>query len=431
MKKLLYYISQTFWVLICGLSLGSGLAGAVILTDLPRRTWSASLWHLAPLLAASVLAALGGIYGMFVTVLLGRSRDRHGLAAADLASLQRDRLRLEQDNKDLRRRVDELATLREVAYVVNRETDFQIIAEKTLTLVAALFEAASIVIYLLRDDTPEPDLNAFCQWQDGKARFGRRIQSRAIPNFALDVFDRYGIVVRAWRSHIYVIIPLKVETEVLGAMMITFQADGRAARRLTEELNGPRRVLLHEIAQHISLALKTKHLHTRAVVDGLTRLYTKQHFSEQIEAHIDLARRARDPLSLIAVDIDHFKRVNDTHGHLSGDIVLAGVATRIRNALRKYDSAYRYGGEELFVLLPKTDAEKAAVIAERLRTRVENLRVKSEAGKRIHVTISLGVAQFAAGDTPEALISRADRCLYEAKRGGRNRVVVHAAPRAA
>lgn len=424
MSKTSSFLREGLWIVLCGLAVGAGVGSALILKDISPKLWHTRPLELIPLAAASGLAVLTGVYGVVLTVLMSRQRARHVVALRDVQSLQRQRANSERQNIVLRERIDELSTLREVAYVVNRETDFEIIAEKVLGLLAGLFEPWSLTIFLLGEDTQAAELVALCEWEGSKVQFGRRIKTRTIPNFELGLFDRYGILVRRYTNLIYVIIPLKVESEVLGAMLMVFAAAGARAEELAQQFNGEKRTLLQEIAQHISLAVKAKHLHTRAVVDGLTRLYTKQHFLEQLEAAVELSQRTGDPLSLIMTDIDYFKKVNDTYGHLSGDIILAAVAGRIKKSLRKYDSAYRYGGEEMAVLLPHTSADRAALIAERLRTSIEKMKLKGEKDQKIAVTISLGVTDIGKADQAEALISRADECLYEAKHAGRNCVVV-------
>jgi diguanylate cyclase (GGDEF)-like protein len=116
--------------------------------------------------------------------------------------------------------------------------------------------------------------------------------------------------------------------------------------------------------------------------------------------------------------------VNDKHGHLTGDLILAGVARALKRGLRKYDSAYRYGGEELALLLPETILDGGLRIAERLRKQIQGRQFTSESGEKLSVTISLGVAEFESKMSAiDDLISRADQALYHAKRTGRNRVV--------
>jgi diguanylate cyclase (GGDEF)-like protein len=156
-----------------------------------------------------------------------------------------------------------------------------------------------------------------------------------------------------------------------------------------------------------------------ARTDGLTGLLNHRVFQERIREEIDRALRYNRPLSLILFDIDHFKKFNDTYGHPIGDQVLKMTARTIRGLLRRTDQAFRYGGEEFCILLPETGLENAVLVAERLRQKIAANRTV----RNLSVTISLGVASFAKGETPEAVIKRADTALYRGKEGGRNRVV--------
>jgi diguanylate cyclase (GGDEF)-like protein len=165
------------------------------------------------------------------------------------------------------------------------------------------------------------------------------------------------------------------------------------------------------------------------VEDALTGLATKRHFIHQLQTFLALARRHEEPLCLIMVDIDHFKKVNDTYGHLTGDLVLRDVAQILMKSIRKggdlAHSAYRYGGEELSIILPKTDLARAKQVAERIRSTVEEKTFKSHKGQKLRVTISLGLAQLQPQmGTHEELIALADAALYQAKQSGRNRTVV-------
>jgi diguanylate cyclase (GGDEF)-like protein len=125
------------------------------------------------------------------------------------------------------------------------------------------------------------------------------------------------------------------------------------------------------------------------------------------------------------LDIDFFKKFNDTYGHATGDAVLRTTANVIKSQLREYDIPSRYGGEEFCILLPQTNIEEAKVDAERLRSAVEQEEVEIEGGQKIHLTISIGLAELDIKDMPDDLYMKADRALYEAKEGGRNRVVVY------
>ena len=212
-----------------------------------------------------------------------------------------------------------------------------------------------------------------------------------------------------------------------GVLFLLFPTDSRPAGEQQAEFNSELRPVLIEIAHHISLAVKTKYLHTKAVVDSLTKLYTRSHFDREMQAAIEFAHRSKKPFSLILIDIDHFKKVNDTYGHATGDVVLRQVAVRITKVLRKYDTAYRYGGEELAVLLPGTGIKQATRTAERLREKVEAQKVRGANNELVATTVSLGVAQFQPDDDADSLFKRADARLYKAKESGRNQVVPAAA----
>jgi diguanylate cyclase (GGDEF)-like protein/PAS domain S-box-containing protein len=176
-------------------------------------------------------------------------------------------------------------------------------------------------------------------------------------------------------------------------------------------------VLLRDITAEQRLEQELRRLST---TDALTSLYNRRHLDATLNLEFDRTARARNPpLSIIMIDIDHFKKFNDTHGHDQGDRVLQAVALCMRDSLRQYDVPCRYGGEEFLAILPNTPGEGARLVAERLRRSVEELVVDG-----LKVTISLGTATFPelAVDAPERLVEAADGALYRSKENGRNRV---------
>jgi diguanylate cyclase (GGDEF)-like protein len=158
------------------------------------------------------------------------------------------------------------------------------------------------------------------------------------------------------------------------------------------------------------------------IIDGLTGVNNKRFLMESLEREIPRARRHQRPLSLLMFDIDHFKSVNDTFGHLAGDYVLKELAGVVKSRLRPDDVLGRYGGEEFAVTLPETGIEGAAKIGEELRRLVETHHFEFE-GEVMNITISVGGAELQDTYDVIAFIKHADDRLYEAKRGGRNRVV--------
>jgi two-component system, cell cycle response regulator len=166
-----------------------------------------------------------------------------------------------------------------------------------------------------------------------------------------------------------------------------------------------------------------------AITDALTGLYNRRYMESHLSTLIEQAASRNKPLSVLIVDIDYFKAINDTHGHDAGDDVLREFSLRVKKSIRGIDLACRYGGEEFVIVMPETDIAVATVVAERLRRRIatEPFSVGQDRGK-VEVTISIGIATInGAEDTAPAVLKRADQALYRAKRDGRNRVVPDAA----
>lgn len=160
-----------------------------------------------------------------------------------------------------------------------------------------------------------------------------------------------------------------------------------------------------------------------ATTDGLTELYNHRYFQEQMQNQVSHSKRYGVPLSLVIIDIDFFKKFNDTYGHQSGDAVLRQVAFALKKNVRATDIVCRYGGEEMSIILPNTKYEEAVGIANKLCTIVSEKKCKLANGKESNVTISLGVSTYGAdGETPAIIIESADKRLYHAKENGRNRV---------
>ncbi len=164
-------------------------------------------------------------------------------------------------------------------------------------------------------------------------------------------------------------------------------------------------------------------LRSAAGTDSLTALMNRRRMSERLVEEVARARRKGDALSLMLLDIDRFKTINDEHGHAQGDRVIAHVADVLRTGVRQVDMVSRWGGEEFLILLPDTDVQAAAELAERIRRQV-TLKVHRVEGVESRVTITAGIATLRPRESIEATIHRADVALYEGKRAGRDRVVV-------
>jgi diguanylate cyclase (GGDEF)-like protein len=217
------------------------------------------------------------------------------------------------------------------------------------------------------------------------------------------------------------VIPLYPSGEFWGILELWFaQSNGRLMRRRTE-------IAARMIEQVIENAVRLESLTS---VDKLTGVYNRNYYEGQVQIEIERATRSGAKLSMLIVDIDDFKRLNDTLGHRKGDEALAMVADLIKKNLRKIDLPFRYGGEEFVVLLPGTSETEAFHTAERLRTVVATIqRFTDESGRRMPVRVSIGAAVFPdhAG-SEEELFARADAALYRAKRKGKDRVEFHREP---
>jgi two-component system cell cycle response regulator len=206
----------------------------------------------------------------------------------------------------------------------------------------------------------------------------------------------------------------------------TFVNDGRVDRHLLRDGDkiqmGSTTILKFTYGDELEESFQQK-MYDAALHDGLTGAFNKRYFLDRLPTEAAYARRHKTPLTLLMFDVDHFKQVNDRHGHVAGDYVLATIAGIVTGTLRTEDLFARYGGEEFAVLCRGATLEKAAVLAERLRAKVET-HLFAHHGDRISVTISVGVSTFVdRADAATQLVADADAALYRAKRAGRNRVV--------
>jgi len=168
--------------------------------------------------------------------------------------------------------------------------------------------------------------------------------------------------------------------------------------------------------------LMLKRLQDLAITDGLTRLYNSRYFYTQLDSEVDRSKRYNHPLTLLFMDIDHFKHYNDTYGHLDGDKVLARFGKVIKSCLRKMDTAYRYGGEEFTVILPETGRREVMTVAERIKNAIASEIFTPQPEKSISMTISIGVTEYCPGERISTFIQRADKAMYLSKQRGRNQI---------
>ncbi len=217
------------------------------------------------------------------------------------------------------------------------------------------------------------------------------------------------------------VIPMNSHARIKGAITIESEEIGQFTELDLQ--------MASIVARSAALALENAKLHKRTeeltIIDGLTGAYNYRYFIQKLQEEKRRATRYNLPVSLIMVDIDWFKKLNDTYGHEVGNIVLKELAKIIRSCIRDVDIFARYGGEEFVVILPQTSKDEAVVIGERIRRRVEKAVIITSQAGRLQITVSVGVSSFPENGRPqEELVSVADKALYKAKDEGRNHVCV-------
>jgi diguanylate cyclase (GGDEF)-like protein len=215
-----------------------------------------------------------------------------------------------------------------------------------------------------------------------------------------------------------IIVPLRTDKGVNGLILLPCKPDGQGYSLLDVQY-------ITQIVRFASIAIENANLYWQATTDRMTKLYSHHYFQQNLEEEVSRAHRYGATFCLIMMDIDHFKKFNDTYGHLQGDIIIKDIARILRSSVRSIDFTARYGGEEFSVILPEVKAQGAAVVAERIRKSIEKHPFPGEDGP-LHVTVSIGVAEFKPSRMRAAsqLIAEADKALYQSKEMGRNRVSV-------
>lgn len=250
-----------------------------------------------------------------------------------------------------------------------------------------------------------------------EALFGAKLKVKNCLDLDLPEISAAWQAVMPTEGHVLTL-PVKVGNQTLGLLLLLTDMESSLGRDQATALDSA--------LQHLGLCIRnTQHLsriQMFADYDGLTRLHSRRHFDERLNQEMEKFTRYGQTFSLILLDIDHFKVINDTYGHPAGDEVLKIVAKIIKKSIRNSDYCARIGGEEFVAILPHTDAMKAAALAERLRRNVANHTFILDNGP-LYITASLGVVQarLEGAATPQEILREADANLYSAKRNGRNR----------
>lgn len=328
-------------------------------------------------------------------------------------------------------RVRELSAILEVSFALSSITSFQRLLEYTMDMALQVTGAERGGIILFNEQTQKFETAVVRRMGTGEVdndaqtsgsliqrcfQTGETIVIRdtgADPNVAAN----QSIVANRILS--IAVTPLRIQSSPIGVLYL----DNRlSANTFTERVQE----LLRVFAAQASVAIHNARLYHLATTDGLTGLTNQKHFQQRLLEEFFRARRHRSPLTLAMIDIDHFKQVNNCHGHVVGDRLLRQMAKILRDGVRINDLPARCGGEEFAVLLPETPLAGAMTVAEKLRETIQSARLRL-GEQMLQITVSIGIAQLDPErmDKPVMLMQAADGALYRAKRLGRNRIEVH------
>jgi diguanylate cyclase (GGDEF)-like protein len=327
-----------------------------------------------------------------------------------------------------------LNVLRSIINAISRSFEIKEIAESAGTNLPNLFEFSSFgllwkegpVLYLYQEESCPPS-------------FTQDVMKNMVKVFSIlgmEPIDINRMVTHVEKGRLrpnpmrmdpkatlksHLTLPLAIGEEIIGCISLNSdQPNGFDAQDLQFFS-----VIGYQMAASLEHSQRFSSIKNIATYDTLTNLYNRRYFEESLGIEVQKSFSNKTPLSIIMVDIDHFKKMNDTFGHPEGDKVLREIASLLKSSVRAKDTIARYGGEEFILILPETILEASFMIAERIRQLVE--KTAFEVGQaRLNITISLGISNFPVHrpKSDKELIKMADLALYEAKRGGRNRVCI-------
>lgn len=325
--------------------------------------------------------------------------------------------------------LERLTEINELAKQINSTLELSQIIQHTIKGLPKLLHADKCTIFLFDPKEEELELAAHNHYDmDRKMDIRISVHSSKLISQVFqmghsvlirDIEKEFGVKNRSkYRSKSSMITLLQSGENILGIININDKSDGT-------EFNEWDFSMAQNINEHLATAISNAKLFSQtrrlSITDGLTDLFTHRYFQETLEREISRSTRYKKPLALMMVDIDHFKKVNDTYGHQAGDYILQGLASMMKEQFRQSDFACRYGGEEFAIILTDTTHERGIASAERLRETMEK-NVFKFADQEIHVTISIGLSGYEEGMHKQVMIEKADKALYKAKRDGRNQV---------
>ena len=333
-------------------------------------------------------------------------------------------MHLELGNQDLKEII-------EIASQITAQLDVENIIKNVVLSFVAKFQAASVTCILPNElDEALPNLYHFKGLKQEKldlqisslepvlAFLGENEYNQITFAYFKKNFKDEKIVRQFENLRPDIIVPLRTDKGVGGLILLPPKQEGGSYSLLDIQY-------VTQIVRFASIAIENANLYWQATTDRMTKLFSHHSFQQNLEEEIARAHRYGTTLSLIMFDIDHFKKFNDTYGHLQGDVIIKEIANILRGSVRTIDFTARYGGEEFAVILPEVNAKGAAVVAERIRKTIEQHSFSGE-DEPLFVTVSIGVAEFKPARIRSAsqLIAEADKALYQSKEMGRNQVTI-------
>jgi diguanylate cyclase (GGDEF)-like protein len=335
---------------------------------------------------------------------------------------------LDRENQDLKE-------VLEIAFQITAQLDVENVIQNVVWSLVSKFNLETVTALLPGDiDETAVQVLAYRGLHRGNAgvtlpplqpvlAFLDKDEYSQIPfSYFRDNYPDRAVVERFGELAVDVMVPLRTDKGSIGVLLLPRPGTGQPYG--VQELQ-----YITRIVRFASIAIENASLFRQATTDRMTGLFSHHFFEKTLDEELERARRYKSTFSLVMFDIDHFKKFNDTYGHLQGDRIIRDIAKLLCKSIRQVDFAARYGGEEFAVILPAVDVRGALVVAERLRKKVETCDFEnSSGGAPLHVTISVGVTEFdpESAYAPTEIIREADRALYKSKETGRNRVTVAA-----
>jgi len=374
-------------------------------------------------LSKLVQASLKISQGDLSTPVQVNSRDEIGDLAATLEMM---RISLGRTQENLRGRIEELATLYDVGKAIGSTLNLQELLNLILDMVMKLVGAEKGSIMLLDEETQELHI-AVGKGLDVDVMEKTRVRvGEQVSGYVLET-GKPLLIPDSMKSSSFLnlkntkieqgallAVPLITKDKKLGVLNISKSTPYSLGERDLE--------FFKALSNQAAMAIENARLYEMAIKDEMTKLYVRRYFDQRLKDEFRRWRRYKTPITLILLDIDHFKSFNDTYGHKCGDDVLIFLSAAMKDCMRNVDIVSRYGGEEFAILCPEQALDDSKVPAERLRKRIEESPI-TLAGHEVNCTISIGVAsQPGGGESPEEMYENADKALYHAKNTGRNRV---------